>query len=66
MPRYDIPGRDGPMTLTLSESHRVHRFPLPYTTDDPVECALIQTYPGVIESPPPKPKSFKPEPHKEV
>jgi len=67
MPRFSLPGHAGPQTLVLTESHRVHRFPLPYSTDDPVECELLRSYPGIVETvPKPVPAPAKTEPRKEV
>lgn len=52
MPRYDLPDRAGPVTVTLSRDHRDRDMSLPHTTDDPHEIKRLMDF-GCVESLPP-------------
>jgi len=57
MPRFDIEGRQGRLTLLMCEDGREYRFDSwPFETDNPVEVKLLRSYHATVELPQPKPK----------
>lgn len=69
MPRFDIPGRDGPATVMAHDRRgRERRFPLPYRTEDPQEIKSLKDAGAVVlPDPPPRPEPAPtPEPPREA
>ncbi len=69
MPRFDIPGRDGPATFMAHDRRgRERRFPLPYSTEDPRDIkALTDAGAVALADPPPRPEPKPiPEPPREA
>lgn len=69
MPRFDIPGRDGPATVMAHDRNgRERRFPLPYRTEDPLDIRLLRDAGAVaLPEPPPRPEPAPtPEPPREA
>lgn len=69
MPRFDIPGRDGPATVMAHDRRgRERRFPLPYRTEDPQEIKSLKDAGAVaLPEPPPRPEPIPtPEPPREA
>jgi len=69
MPRFDIPGRDGPATVMAHDRNgRERRFPLPYSTEDPRDIkALTDAGAVALPEPPPRPEPAPtPEPPREA
>ncbi len=63
MPRFDIPGRDGPATVMAHDRNgRERRFPLPYSTEDPRDIKAL-TDAGAVALADPKPTAI-PADHK--
>lgn len=50
MPKYDIPGREGPLTLVRHHEWREYRLELPVETDDPIVVKLLAEA-GAVEVP---------------
>ena len=69
MPRFDIPGRDGPATVMAHDRRgRERRFPLPYSTEDPRDIKALTDAGAVAHpEPPPRPEPAPtPEPPREA
>ncbi len=67
MPRFDIPGRAGPVTVTLGHDHRERDMALPYNTDDPREIKrLLEVGCVEVKRATPAPEPAPPKPRKEV
>lgn len=71
MPKYDLKGRAGPVTVTLGRNHRDVDMPLPHTTEDPHEIKRLLEV-GCVEvgAPPKEPQNaveaLAAKPRKEV
>jgi hypothetical protein len=75
MPKYDIPGRDGPLTIVRHHEYCEYRFELPTETDDPIAVELLRRAGAVeVQAAPrswqkaklePKPAESAPEPVEE-
>jgi hypothetical protein len=61
MPRFDLPGRTGPVTITLGRDHHELDMSLPYTTDDAreikrlLEAGCVEVKRTTSVAPPAKP-----------
>ena len=61
MPRFDIPGREGPVSLLIHRDYREYRFTFPYRTEDQREIQILTEH-GCVVLPEPVPRVAVKEP----